>query len=202
MKVLSPDNATAVTTATASGTLWDEWQSQREHLIRGYRDTGLYTKVRLRVLDYLIDRYRESREAQRSVTVAPSTDLHANDRVMVVLHHIWKEKAGEIRTWGEAEARISAILKRHPAARAKCGNCWMISWRAPSRRGWRCGARVAGTSQSAGAPGRFGDSGRIAALKDVSLLSDLLALPPASDEHPDERTAIVGSMWRIAQTAR
>jgi hypothetical protein len=43
---------------------------------------------------------------------------------------------------------------------------------------------------------------RIGALEDIGLLSDLLALPLASDEHPAERAALVRSMRAIAETGR
>ena len=42
---------------------------------------------------------------------------------------------------------------------------------------------------------------RIGRLEDIGLLSDLLALPLAADEHPDERAALVRTMQRIAETS-
>ena len=41
--------------------------------------------------------------------------------------------------------------------------------------------------------------GRIGTLDDVGLLSDLLSLPPADDEHPDERAVLLQSMQCIAE---
>ena len=43
---------------------------------------------------------------------------------------------------------------------------------------------------------------RTGALEDIGLLSDLLALPLAADEHPDERAALIRTMRRIAETTR
>jgi hypothetical protein len=43
---------------------------------------------------------------------------------------------------------------------------------------------------------------RIGALEDIGLLSDLLALPLAKDEHPAERPALVRAMRAIAETER
>ncbi len=42
--------------------------------------------------------------------------------------------------------------------------------------------------------------GRIGTLEDIGLLSDLLALPPTGDEHPDERAALAEAMERIANS--
>ena len=39
-------------------------------------------------------------------------------------------------------------------------------------------------------------------LEDIGLLSDLLALPLAKDEHPKERAALVRAMRAIAETGR
>jgi len=44
--------------------------------------------------------------------------------------------------------------------------------------------------------------GRVGDLADISLLSDLLNLPPSPDEHPKERAALVRAMQRIAKTGR
>jgi hypothetical protein len=41
--------------------------------------------------------------------------------------------------------------------------------------------------------------GRLGTLEDVGLLSDLPALPPQADEHPDERAALAGAMRAIAE---
>ena len=43
---------------------------------------------------------------------------------------------------------------------------------------------------------------RIGSLEDIGLLSDLLALPLAADEHPDERAALIRTMRSIAETTR
>jgi hypothetical protein len=296
-----------------------EWQSRRERLICGGEDAGLYTKVRLRVLDYLIHRYSDSSEAQRPATTGPSTDVHVNDRAIVVLHHVWDGRVRGIKTWQEAEARMAAILKRinshDSAAESETGGAAVLAAENPdddraidpavwSRiAAWACryfregepkispradriiaaalaenpfppqavalylyqrivkpGSKdlraaellIQGRNRIAlnyvvyawrelAASGRTDNVrkvldeflaetesvtvddglheslahgsalvrlaaleilGRIAALKDVSLLNDLLALPPAADEHPSERPAMIRTMWRIAQAAR
>jgi hypothetical protein len=43
---------------------------------------------------------------------------------------------------------------------------------------------------------------RVGALEDIGLLSDLLALPLAADEHPAERAALIRTMRSIAETTR
>jgi hypothetical protein len=43
---------------------------------------------------------------------------------------------------------------------------------------------------------------RIGSLEDIGLLSDLLALPLAADEHPEERAALIRTMRSIAETTR
>jgi hypothetical protein len=90
----------------------DEWRWRRDVLTRSRDNASRLVGERLRVLDYLINRYRDSPEAQRPVSVRPKPDFQVNDRAIVVLHHIWNGRVGGVKTPQEAKARVSTILER------------------------------------------------------------------------------------------
>ncbi len=93
-------------------TLLDEWQWRRDALNLGLDSATPFARERARVLDFLIHRYQNSPEAQRPAPAKPKADFQVNQRAIVVLHHIWQGRVGGIKSPQEAQARVSAILKR------------------------------------------------------------------------------------------
>jgi hypothetical protein len=90
----------------------DEWQRRLDYLNRRQAGAAPFANERARVLAFLIQRYRDSPEAQRPAPAKPKADLQINQRAIVVLHHIWQGRVGGIKSPQEAQARVSAILKR------------------------------------------------------------------------------------------
>ena len=99
-------------TAATQRTLLDEWQCRLDLLNCSQDNDSPFAKERARVLNFLIQRYRESPEAQKPASARPKLDFQVNQRAIVVLHHIWEGKVGGIKSPREAQTRVSAILKR------------------------------------------------------------------------------------------
>ena len=298
-------------TAATQRTLLDEWQCRLDLLSRRQGDAAPFAKERARVLNFLIQRYRKSPEAQRPAPPRPKLDFQVNQRAIVVLHHIWEGRVGGVKSPQEAQTRVSTILKRisSPAsidapentapdvfasdspgadtvvnALASSNNSEQITSHptknarraaGPTRRpfhpesaaldlykrivspgvddvqaaesliqdrnrdaihyalyAWRELAEAGRTNQAWCVLHRFlatpeptgvvlegvreslahGSAQvriaaldilrRIGALEDISLLDDLLALPPTADEHPAERATLLHAMRSIAEATR
>jgi hypothetical protein len=99
-------------TGSAFPTLLDEWQWRRDCLSRGVSSTTFFCAEQIRVLDFLIRRYRNSPEAQKPAPARLEAELCVDDRAIVVLNHLWKGKVGGVKTRQQAKDRISAILER------------------------------------------------------------------------------------------
>ena len=293
-------------------TLLDDWQWRRDRLNRIPGGAPQFVAQQIKVLDYLIRRYHDSPEAQRSVPAMPRAEFHVDQRAIVVLHHVWEGKVGGIKSLQEGESRVSAIVKRiaahasidesetsgtafltpdapdadaaiappvwsdisrwipagflHGDAAIVRGlakssvlspsaaqhlylrivgsgpeevraaellvqgrdrtaiNYVVHAWRelvGSGRRtkAWQVLNRFLASPEPAAAVAEgVRDSlahnnphvrlaaldilVRIGTLEDIGLLSDLLALPLAADEHPDERAALIRTMRSIAETTR
>ncbi len=99
-------------TLPTSLTLLDEWQWRRDRLSRSPGGRAPSAREQIKVLDYLIRRYHDSPEAQRLAPVRPLAEFRVNQRAIVVHHHVWEGRIGGVKNVQEAEARVSAIVKR------------------------------------------------------------------------------------------
>jgi len=93
-------------------TLLEDWQARRDRLARGPFPVGQYVASQIQILDYLIDRYRDTPEAAGPAGRPASSRLFVNDRAIVVNDHLWEGKVGGVKTPREAEQRVGAALKR------------------------------------------------------------------------------------------
>lgn len=93
-------------------TLLEDWRARREHLAGAAVPFEPYVEVQLRVLDYLIHRYRDSPEAAQTVCSPGPGELAVNERAIIVHHHLWQGKVGGAKTESEAGNRVHAILRR------------------------------------------------------------------------------------------
>jgi hypothetical protein len=95
----------------ATGTLYADWLARRERLgdYHGQREPIIATQ--LRVLDYLIERYRDDAEALRPAP-PPLDALYVNQRAIVVNHHRSFGLVAGVKTKDEAASRVSAIVAR------------------------------------------------------------------------------------------
>jgi len=108
-----------VAPTTARRTLYEDWEARREHLGRGPREGEGSHAVEMRVLDYLLRRYRDLPEAVRPARFPLDTEVYVNHRAMVVLRHLGSRWIPTITSQQEAEARVRAIVSR--MAGGACG---------------------------------------------------------------------------------
>lgn len=101
---------------SAERTLLEDWQARRDRLAGRPVPAGQLAALQIEILDYLIGRYGDSPEAARPARFSPKSDLYVNDRAIVVHHHLWQGKVGGVKSDEEAEARVSAIVKRMVAS--------------------------------------------------------------------------------------
>ena len=86
-------------TESATHTLYEDWQKRRQRLASAPASHPLaYRDIQLHVLDYLIDRYRESPEAARPSRFLSPGATWFNHRAIVVHHHLGSGKVGGVKT--------------------------------------------------------------------------------------------------------
>ncbi len=191
-------------------TLLDEWQWRRERIARGPWLGSQFAAEQVRVLDYLIHRYSNSVEGQRPALSPRAPAVQINDRAIVVLHHVGKNKVVGIKSAQEAESRAARILKRmasatsaDPADESAVGRFAHDDAEPDSQM--IVIERIRLRLSDASAQARLAAVeilGSIGDLEDIGLLSDLLALPPAADEAPEERAAQIRAMESLAHQDR
>ncbi len=93
-------------------TLWDDWQTRRARLAERSMSRGPYVELQIQILDYLVQRYRDSPEAAQPARCPARPELFVNDRAIVVHDHLWEGKVGGVKTHREAADRVSSILRR------------------------------------------------------------------------------------------
>jgi len=97
--------------ATAPTTLYDDWLRRRE-LLRARGARSPHCALHLKVLDYLIDRYRDSPAARRAVRTAHRPEVYFNSRQIIVNDHLGRGRVGGAKSKTEAEQRVFGILQR------------------------------------------------------------------------------------------
>ena len=100
-------------TQSATHTLYEDWRVRRHRLASTPALHPLaYRDIQLRVLDYLLDRYRESSEAALPARFPSPEASWFNHRAIVVHHHLRTSEVGGVKTAQEARQRVSAIVRR------------------------------------------------------------------------------------------
>ena len=97
-------------TTTIGKTRFEDWVDRRQHL------TSLVPAdprniVQLKLLDYLIGRYRDTAEAHQPARFRLQRELHWNDRRITVHHHLGRGKVAGVRNQEDAQHRMAALLQ-------------------------------------------------------------------------------------------
>jgi hypothetical protein len=101
-----------MSSSAAATTLYDDWQRRRTRLERvGGADNPLQVP-HVKVLDYLLSRYGGSPEGQRPARFRLHTQLHWDDRRILVHQHLGGGKVGGVKNREEAEQRVVSVLER------------------------------------------------------------------------------------------
>ena len=98
-------------TSTAPGTLYADWLARRERLGAYHGQREPIVAVQLRVLDYLIDRYRDDAAALRPAP-PPLDTVYLNQRAIVVNHHRSFGMVAGVKSADEATSRVATIVAR------------------------------------------------------------------------------------------
>jgi hypothetical protein len=100
-----------VTTSAAYGTLYDDWLARRARLREYHGEREPIVAVQLRVLDYLIDRYRD--DAAALEPAAPPLDVvYVNERAIIVNQGSAIGLVAGVKSAHEAADRVAAIMAR------------------------------------------------------------------------------------------
>ena len=97
-------------TSTAKTRL-EDWKDRRQYL-ESLSGENPRKAVHIKVLDYLISRYRDSAVAQLPARFSLRLDLHWNDRRITVHHHLGRGKVAGVRNRENGEQRIADVLHR------------------------------------------------------------------------------------------
>ena len=81
-------------------TLYEDWQLHRDRLLLPSSGNNVYRQIQLRVLDYLLRRYYNASEAERTVAFPFIADLSTNDRAIAV-HRRLADRGGPTITSSE-----------------------------------------------------------------------------------------------------
>jgi hypothetical protein len=186
-------------------TLYDDWLARRARLAEAGGGEADWRAVELRLLDFLLRRYRDSPEAAQPARFPLGSGLFVNHRAIVVHHHLGRGVIPTVTSRQEANARVRAIVARmhSPAADdATAEDQGVPSWAIPpeddpveSVRMRLCHSNPTIRVRAAVLLGECGG------LDDIGLLSDLLSLPADLDEHPRERAALLHAMQRLSGTS-
>ncbi len=237
---------------SAGPTLYEDWVARRRQLAEAPQPLGQHREVMLRILEFLITRYRDSPLAERPARFPLQANLMVNERAIVVHHHLKPIEGGRVKSPQEAQQRMAALVKRITSYgpegdfdEAEEGTdkaeesvfaepTWMPEVRSDLNRAvrhWRewleqgeiepawdalrpllrcpplhpmIADRIRPELAHPNPAVRLRairTLGRIGGLDDFGLLSDLLALPPQDDEHPQERTVLVQAIRRIPRAS-
>ena len=100
-----------VTDPTAR-TLYDDWKARRERLAHASGGAAGHAAVEMRLLDYLLRRYRASPEAARPARFALPATVFVNHRAIIVHHHLRQGPIPPITNEQEALAHVRPIAQR------------------------------------------------------------------------------------------
>jgi len=97
---------------TVRCTLDEDWSARRADLPRDGSTAGDLQAIQIQILDYLLNRYRDSPEAARLVNSPPSRELYVNDRAAIVLRYLGRDWCPSIASQREAAERVHTIVAR------------------------------------------------------------------------------------------
>jgi len=184
-------------------TLYDDWRARREHLATLPYWAGDYHAIEMRLLDFLLQRYRDSPEAARPARFSLKKDVYVDHRAIVVVHHLGGGHIPTVRNASEAQAHVRSIVQRMfpPAARGDAlGPDPEVGRRdipLPTQSLEMLRMRLCDSDPVVRVLTAV-ELAKVGTLDDIGLLSDLLSLPRSADEHPRERAALIHAMQRLA----
>jgi hypothetical protein len=102
----------------APRTIIEHWMLRRHRLADAHGVPEQHRLMQIQVLDYLINRYRDSPDVARPSRCLTSTDVYWDERAIVVHHHLGRGRVAGVKDRREAERRV-----RHAGSHAKHRKC-------------------------------------------------------------------------------
>ncbi len=96
---------------TKAKTRFEDWQDRRQYL-DSLGSENPRNVLQIKVLDYLISRYRDSAAAHQPARFGLWRGLHWNDRRITVHHHLGRGKVAGVQNREDAEQRIADLVQR------------------------------------------------------------------------------------------
>lgn len=98
--------------AQVGPSLYEDWLARREQLAGARASLRQHEEMMIRVLDYFLERYRDSPVAARPARFPLRSGLVVNERVILVHHHLKPIEGGSVKSPQEAERRMAAMVER------------------------------------------------------------------------------------------
>jgi hypothetical protein len=184
-----------VIASSTTRSLYEDWLVRRERLEGLPGEIAGYRAVEMRLLDYLLRRYRDSPEAARPARFPLSKDLFVDHRAIIIHHHLGRGQIPDMSSQREASDHVRAVVERMqspPAGSAADDAPPAFTVPPPADPVEAARARLCDSDPVVRIVAAL-DLGEAGDLDDIGLLSDLLSLPatPNSKEHPREREALL-----------
>jgi hypothetical protein len=194
-------------TITQAHTLYDDWRARREKLSCAPGEPTEYRAIEIRLLDYLLRRYKDSPEAAQPALFPLPKSAFINHRAIIVHHHLGRGSIPTISNRHEAYVHVRSMIEHMwippENESASAADEETPSFIKPPKidpveavREKLCDADSAVRVRAAVKLGEIGT------LDDIGFLSDLLSLPYSLDEHPKERAALLHAMQRLSGTTK
>jgi hypothetical protein len=91
--------------------LYDDWRARRMQLSGAQGETPEHRAIEIRLLDYLLRRYKDSPEARRPALFPLPKCSFINRRAIVVHHHLRRGATPEISSRQEADLYVRSMLE-------------------------------------------------------------------------------------------
>jgi hypothetical protein len=183
---------------TETRTLYEDWSARRRELAGEAPGTDDSRAIQIEVLDYLLERYRDSAEAARPVCCSQNKGVYVNDRALIVLRHLGRDWCRPIKDRRDASEHVRSVigqkLFRHKRNSAQTFESRSLGGSALDHAGETLRLRLSHPSSSV----RWSAAMKLALvgrLEDIGLLSDLLTIPCGQNE----RAALLFAMRRLSQ---
>jgi hypothetical protein len=183
---------------TETRTLYEDWSARRRELVAEAPGADDSRAIQIEVLDYLLERYRDSAEAARPVCCSQNKGVYVNDRALIVLRHLGRDWCRPIKDRRDASEHVRSVVGQKLFRRKRNS---AHTFEPPSaagspldHAGETLRLRLSHPSSSV----RWSAAMKLALLgrlEDISLLSDLLTIPCGQNE----RAALLFAMRRLAQ---
>jgi len=191
-----------MTASSTAPTLYQDWQARKDRLTGLSRKPGDFREAELRLLTFLLRYYRGVAEAEKLARFPAQSQVFIDRRAIIVHAHLGQGYLPEIRSPDQAAQHVRKLVERMSSRVSSydagaTGPLFDPTLPPPFSASLEA---IRGSLCDSSADVRLVaivDLGEFGTLDDVSLISDLLALPQQADEDPFERHVLITAMKKI-----